>query len=186
MSARIISTLGRAIDVIVAGRVVSHLRFAAGVCVLAAVLLMGSAGGAVAVADRDSSGSARQQHGRHQQRQARAATTARQPGSKYDTRRNGRPGRTSTHGIGPTTGPAASTGTKSPKKEAARTPRTTRKTRASPLRFPIKSRRSPLRSRRFPIKSAPVATAVAPVPDLVAPVANAVAPVPDLVAPVAT
>ena len=35
----------------------SHLRFAAGVCVLAAGLLMG-AGGAVAVADPDSSGSA--------------------------------------------------------------------------------------------------------------------------------
>ena len=34
----------------------SHLRFAAGVCVLAAGLLMG-AGGAVAVADPDSSGS---------------------------------------------------------------------------------------------------------------------------------
>ena len=58
MSARIISTVGRAIDVIVAGRLVSHLRFAAGVCVLAAGLLMGSAGGAVAVADPDSSGSA--------------------------------------------------------------------------------------------------------------------------------
>ena len=58
MSARIISTLGRAIGVILAGGVVSHLRFAAGVCVLAAGLLMGSAGGAVAVADPDSSGSA--------------------------------------------------------------------------------------------------------------------------------
>ena len=58
MSARIISTVGRAIDVIVAGRLVSHLRFAAGVCVLAAGLLMASAGGAVAVADPDSSGSA--------------------------------------------------------------------------------------------------------------------------------
>ena len=58
MSARMISTVGRAIDVIVAGRVVSHLRFAAGVCVLAAGLLMGSAGGAVAVADPDSSNSA--------------------------------------------------------------------------------------------------------------------------------
>ena len=56
MSARIISTVGRAIDVIVAGRIVSHLRFAAGVCVLAAGLLMGSA--AVAVADPDSSNSA--------------------------------------------------------------------------------------------------------------------------------
>ena len=36
----------------------SHLRFAAGVCVLAAGLLMGGAGGAVAVADPGSSGSA--------------------------------------------------------------------------------------------------------------------------------
>ncbi len=58
MSARIISTVGRTIDVIVAGRLVSHLRFAAGVCVLAAALLMASAGGAVAVADPNSSGSA--------------------------------------------------------------------------------------------------------------------------------
>ena len=58
MSARVISTVGRAIDVIVAGRLVSHLRFAAGVCVLAAGLLMGGAGGAVAVADTDSSSSA--------------------------------------------------------------------------------------------------------------------------------
>ena len=38
--------------------VLSHLRFAAGVCVLAAGLLMGGAGGAVAVADPGSSGSA--------------------------------------------------------------------------------------------------------------------------------
>ena len=58
MSARLISVVGRAIDVIVAGRLVSHVRLAAGVCVLAAGLLMGSAGGAVAVADTDSSGSA--------------------------------------------------------------------------------------------------------------------------------
>jgi hypothetical protein len=36
----------------------SHLRFAAGVCVLAAGLLMGGAGGAVAVADSSGSGSA--------------------------------------------------------------------------------------------------------------------------------
>ena len=58
MSARIIGIVGRVIDVIVGGRVVSHLRFAAGVCVLAAALLMGGAGGAVAVADPNSSGSA--------------------------------------------------------------------------------------------------------------------------------
>ena len=38
--------------------VLLHLRFAAGVCVLAAGLLMGGAGGAVAVADPGSSGSA--------------------------------------------------------------------------------------------------------------------------------
>ena len=41
-----------------ADRGLSHLRFAVGVCVLAAGLLMGGAGGAVAVADPDSSGSA--------------------------------------------------------------------------------------------------------------------------------
>ena len=117
MSARIISTVGRAIDVIVAGRVVSHLRFAAGVCVLAAGLLMGSAGGAVAVADPDSSGSAAHGDG-GTNASSQASTTASSPvGKVTDTRRKKIQGVTSTLGSGRQPGQQPSTGAKSPKKE---------------------------------------------------------------------
>ena len=117
MSARIISTVGRAIDVIVAGRVVSHLRFAAGVCVLAAGLLMGSAGGAVAVADPDSSGSAAPGDG-GTSASGQVSTTASSPvGNVTDTRRKTIQGRTSTLGSGRQRGQQPSTGAKSPKKE---------------------------------------------------------------------
>src|SRR6476620_10597779 len=112
MSARIISTVGRAIDVIVPGRVVSHLRVAAGVCVLAAALLMGGAGGAVAVADPNSSGSAA--HGD-------TGTTA--SGQQASTGAKGpkkAPGGTEsedgTLGSAPQPGQQASTGAKGPKK----------------------------------------------------------------------
>src|SRR6476620_7104161 len=112
MSARIIRTVGRVIDVIVAGRVVSHLRFAAGACVLAAGLLMGGAGGAVAVADPNSSGSAA--HGD-------AGTTA--SGRHASTGAKGpkkAPGGTDsedgTLGSAPQPGQQASTGAKGPKK----------------------------------------------------------------------
>ena len=84
MSARIISTVGRAIDVIVAGMTVSHLRFAAGVCVLVAGLLMGMPG-ARAVADPDSSGSTANSTDTNQQ----PSTAAEQP----EERRHGHQGR---------------------------------------------------------------------------------------------
>ena len=69
----------------------SHLRFAAGVCVLAAGLLMGGAGGAVAVADPDSSGSAA--HGDDgtnasgQQLHRREASPKKEPGGTATTAR---------------------------------------------------------------------------------------------------
>ena len=169
MSARIISTVGRAIDVIVAGRVVSHLRFAAGVCVLAAGLLMGSAGGAVAVADPDSSGSAAHGDG-GTNASGQASTTASSPvGNVTDTRRKTIQRVTSTLGSGRQPGQQPSTGAKSPKKEpggtdtkdekkdsglAAAVPdRGRRRFRTWSRRFPMWSRRFPLRSRRFPLRS---------------------------------
>ena len=132
MSARIISTVGRAIDVIVAGRLVSHLRFAAGVCVLAAGLLMGSAGGAVAVADPDSSGSAAPGDG-GTNASGQGSTTARSPvGNVTGTLRETIQRVTSTLGSGRQPGQQPSTGAKSPKEEpGGTTPRTRSKTWAS-------------------------------------------------------
>ena len=134
MSARIISTVGRAIDVIVAGRVVSHLRFAAGVCVLAAGLLMGSAGGAVAVADPDSSGSAAHGDG-GTNASGQGSTTASSPvGNVTDTRRKTIQGVTSTLGSGRQRGQQPSTGAKSPKKEPGGTDTRGREKRLGPRR----------------------------------------------------
>ena len=147
MSARIISTVGRAIDVIVAGRVVSHLRFAAGVCVLAAGLLMGSAGGAVAVADPDSSGSAAHGDG-GTNASGQGSTTASSPvGKVTDTRRKTIQGVTSKLGSGRQRGQQPSPGAKRPKQSlAARTPR--REKRLGPRRRGSRSgRRSSERGR---------------------------------------
>ena len=175
MSARIISTVGRAIDVIVAGRLVSHLRFAAGVFVLAAGLLMGSAGGAVAVADPDSSGStanstaptsqrftpprtARGKTARTPTRQERrhghqARSDATDPGTTRTTPRT--PCTTRTTPRTPSTKRTTATDTKDDKKDsgvAAAVPDQVAPFRS--LRFPIWSRRAPLRSRRAPLRSA--------------------------------
>ena len=74
----------------------SHLRFAAGVCVLAAGLLMGGAGGAVAVADPDSSGSAAHgddgtnasgQHGNGNDASGQPSTGAKSPVTAWRHRR---------------------------------------------------------------------------------------------------
>ena len=160
MSARIISTVGRAIDVIVAGRVVSHLRFAAGVCVLAAGLLMGSAGGTVAVADPDSSGSAAHGDG-VTNASGQGSTTASSPvGKVADTRRKTIQGVTSKLGSGRQRGHQSSPGAKRLKHQlgGGDTNDEKKKTRASPPRFPIWSpqfrtwsRRFPMWSRRFPM-----------------------------------
>ena len=169
MSARIISTVGRAIDVIVAGRVVSHLRFAAGVCVLAAGLLMGSAGGAVAVADPDSSGSAA--HGMATPTRSQA-TDGEQPGGKALTPAEDDAGRTSKLGQADN---GASSGHRheKPKKDGTDTKR--REERLGPRRRGSRS------GRRSSEVVAPVTNVVAPVltwsrrfTDVVAPVPNVV------------
>ena len=167
MSARIISTVGRAIDVIVAGRLVSQLRFAAGVCVLAAALLMASAGGAVAVADSNSSGSAASGDG--------------------GTNASGHGGTTARSPVGDVTGPL---------RETIRRVTSTLGSGRQPGQRPFHRREKPGgRSwrhghhgpevgpgpRRAVPNVAPVPNAVAPVPDA-APVPNAVAPVPDAAA----
>ena len=84
----------------------SHLRFAAGVCVLAAGLLMGGAGGAVAVADPDSSGSA-----------ANGDDGTNASGQDSTTASSPVKGVTSTLGSGPQPGQQPSTDAKTPKKE---------------------------------------------------------------------
>ena len=134
MSARIISTVGRAIDVIVAGRLVSHLRFAAGVFVLAAALLMASAGGAVAVADPIPAVPLRTGKRRHQRvRPGQALPRASPVGNVTDTRGRRLKRVTSTFGSGRQPGQQPSTGAKSPEEEPGGTDtRTRRKTRASP------------------------------------------------------
>ncbi len=178
MSARIISTVGRAIDVIVAGRVVSHLRFAAGVCVIAAGLLMGSAGGAVAVADPDSSGSAAPGDG-GTSASGQVSTTASSPvGNVTDTRRNTIQGRMSTLGSGRQRGQQPSTGAKSPKKEPGGTDTEDEK-KDSGLAAAV-----PDLVAAVPNVVAPVPNVVAPVPNVVAPVPNVMAPVPNVMAPV--
>ncbi len=172
MSARIISTLGRAIDVIVAGRAVSHLRFAAGVCVLAAVLLMGSAGGAVAVADRDSRGSAAPGHGGTNASRQGSTKASSPVGKVTDTRRKTVQGVTNTPGSGRQRGQQPSTGAKSPKKEPGGTDTKDEK------------KDSGLAAAVPDLVAAVPDSVVAPVPDVVAPAPNVVAPVPDVVAPV--
>ena len=187
MSARIISTVGRANDVIVAGRVVSHLRFAAGVCVLAAGLLMGSAGGAVAVADPDPSSSAAPGNG-GTKASGQGSTTASSPvGNVTGTLRKTIQGVTSTLGSGRQRGQQPSTGAKSPKKEPGGTDtedEDEKKDSGLAAAVPDLVAAVPNLVAAVPNVVAPVPNLVAPVPNLVAPVPNLVGSVPDLVAPV--
>ena len=177
MSARIISTVGRAIDVIVAGRVVSHLRFAAGVCVLAAGLLMGSAGGAVAVADPDSSGFAAHGDG-VTNASGQGSTTASSPvGKVADTRRKTIQGVTSKLGSG-RRGHQSSPGAKRLKHQLGGADTNDEK-KDSGLAAAV-----PDLVAAVPNMVAPVPNVVAPVPNVVAPVTNVVAPVTNVVAPV--
>jgi hypothetical protein len=167
----------------------SRLRFGAGVCVLAAGLLMG--GGAVAVADPDSGGSPNGDDGTNASVQGGTASSpvgkitgtlsktlqdvastvgsgppaGQQPSSVTSTVGSGRQPSsvTSTVGSDPQPGQQSSTGAKSPKKEPGGT--------GSGLVAAV------------PDPVAAVPDPVASVPNLVAPVSDVVAPVPNLVAP---
>ena len=160
MSARIISTVGRAIDVIVAGRVVSHLRFAAGVCVLAAGLLMGGAGGAVAVADLNSSGSAAHRDAGTTASGQQASTGAKGPKKAP----GGTDSEDGTLGSAPQPGQQPS-GAKGPKKAV-----------------PNVGAPAPTAAAPAPTAAAPAPTAGAPAPNVAAPAPNVAAPVTNVVA----
>ena len=200
MSARIISTVGRAIDVIVAGRVVSHLRFAAGVFVLAAGLLMASAGGAVAVADPDSSGSTAnspKKHGTDTKHDKKDGTdTMQQPSTAANSPKKHGTDTKHDKKDGTDTKQQPSTAANSPKKHGTDTKHdkkdgtdTRDDKKDSGVAPAVPDQVAPV-APAVPDQVAPVATAVAPVATAVAPVAPAVAPVatavPDQVAPVAT
>ena len=189
MSTRIISTVGRTIDVIVAGRVVSHLRFAAGVCVLAAALLMASAGGAVAVADPNSSGSAAHGDGGTNASGQRASTGAKGP-KKAPGGTDSEDGRL---GSAPQPGQQPS-GAKGPKKAVpnvgapARTAAAPARTAAAPARAaaaPAPAAAAPARAAAAPAPAAaaPAPAAAAPAPAAAAPAPAAAAPAPAAAAP---
>jgi hypothetical protein len=126
----------------------SHLRFAAGVCVLTAGLLMG--GGAVAVADPDSSGSAAKGTDSNQQHSTGAKKPKKDPG-------------------GTDTNQRSSTGATSPNQEPGDTDTNDEK-KDSALVAAVPNVVPPAAD-----VVAPVADVVAPVPNLVAPTSDVIA-----------
>ena len=135
--------------------VLSHLRFAAGVCVLAAGLLMG-AGGAVAVADPDSSDSAA--HGDQRPPTLQTAVlrkAARKAEGRAWRHEHARTARLARAGNQASSIPPARKSRRT--SLAARTPRMGRKTtRTSVPRFLIRSPRFRTRSRRSdPVAAVP-------------------------------
>jgi hypothetical protein len=172
--------------------VTPHIRFTAGVFVIAAGLLFG--GGPVAVADPFGSGP----HGDDGNSPSQGSLTSNSPiGNVTDTVREpvrdvtgtlgsgGQPGHqpstgpTSTFGSGRQPGHQPSPAPTSPTTGAGATD--TDDQAADAVRVP----KAPNPVAAVPNPVAPVADAVAPVADAVAPVADAVAPVADAVAPVA-
>ena len=155
-----------------------RLRFAAGVCVLAAGLLMG-AGGAVAVADPGSSGSAA--HGDHGTNASghQHSTDAKKPKDE--------PGNTdSTRGSGGQSGQQPSTGANSPNNEPGGTD-TTDEANDSGIVAAVSNEVAPVSDEAVaPVSeaAAPVSEAAAPVPEAAAPVSEAAAPAPEAAAPV--
>ena len=150
----------------------SYLRFAAGVCVLTAGLLIGGVGGAFAVADPDASGSTAHgdngTNGSGKQRSTGAKKTKNEPGGT-DTKGGAR-------GSGGHSGQQPSLGAKKPKHEPDGTDSTDSpdETNGSGLVAVVAN------------MGAPVPDVVAPDPSVVTPDPNVVAPDPDVVAPVPT
>jgi hypothetical protein len=143
-----------------------HLRFAAGVCVLTAGLLMG--GGAVAVADPDSSGSSANSTDTNQQHSTGAKSPKKtEPGGTATT--DEKKGSGVVAAVPDQVAPVSKVVAPVPKVVAP----------VSKVVAPVPKVVAPV-----PEVVAPVPKVVAPVPDAVAPVPDAVAPVPDAVAPV--
>ena len=153
--------------------VLSYLRFTAGVCVLAASLLIGSAG--VAVADADSGNSAA--HGGHG-----SNTSGQQPSTGANKPKDEPGGTDAKDGSLSSSGHSGqqpSTGAKQPKDEPGGTNTKDETKDHSDLGAAV-----PDLVAAVPNEVAPVPDVVAPVPDVVAPVPDVVAPVPVAVAPV--
>src|SRR6476661_5715784 len=177
----------------------SRLRFGAGVCVLAAGLLMG--GGAVAVADPVSGGSPNSDDG-GTNLPVRGGTASSPVGKITGTLpktlqdvastvgSGPPPGQqsssvTSTVGSGPQPGEQPSAGAKSPKNE----PGGTGSGLIAAVPDPVTAVPDPVAAVPDPVAAVPdpvaaVPNAVAPVPNLVAPVTDVVAPVTDVIASV--
>jgi hypothetical protein len=140
--------------------VLSHLRFASGVCVLFTGLLIGAGGGAIAMADSGHHGSTTRGTGG-----AEGSSLGRGPARRVtDTAPKTLPGVTNTLGSGRSPGLAPSSGPKSPKTGPG-----------GP---------DPTDEKNGPRTATTVPNAPAPVPSAPAPVRNAAAPPPNLVAPV--
>jgi hypothetical protein len=171
----------------------SYLRFAAAVCVLAAALLMGGAGGAVAVAEP--TGSAAPSDG-GTNASGQGSTAASSPvGNATDPLRKTIQGVISTLGLGRQPGQQPSTGAKSPTTASGGTgaavpnavaPAPSAVPAVPNVVTPVPNVVTPVTNVVTPVTNvvAPVPNVVAPVTNVVAPVTNVVAPVPNVVAPV--
>jgi hypothetical protein len=182
----------------------SHLRLVACVCVLTAGLLLGGAGGAVAVADPGSSGTAAHGDDGTNTSGQGSSTATRPVGNVSDTPRKRIQGVTSTLGSGRKPGQQPSTGSESPKSEFGGTGSKDEKKDSGrkPGQQPSTGTESPETEpgrtgttdetndsgivAAVPDPVAAVTNVVASVPNDVAPVPNDVAPVPNDVAPVTT
>ena len=155
----------------------SYVRFAAGVCVLTAGLLIGGVGGAFAVADPDASGSTAHgdngTNGSGKQRSTGPKKTKNEPGGT-DTKGGAR-------GSGGHSGQQPSLGAKKPKHEPDGTDSTDSpdETNGSGLVAVVANMGAPV-----PDVVAPDPSVVTPDPNVVAPDPDVVAPVPNVVAPV--
>ena len=148
--------------------VMSHLRFAAGVCVLTAGLLMGGAGGAVAVADPSSSGSAAHGDDGTKVSGQQSSTDAKKPKKKEPGGKDTKDEKKD----------AGGTDTKDEKKDAGGTDTKDEKKDAGVVAA-VPDHVAPV-----PNAAAPAPNAVAPAPHAAAPVANLVGPVSDVIASV--
>ena len=157
--------------------VLSHLRFAASIGVLAASLLISSA--AVAVADADSRDSAGPGHGGANASRQGSTTPSRPVGDVTDTQRSKTQRVTSTLGSGRQSGQQPSPGGEKPKDEPGGTHTKDGTKDDSDLGAAV-----PDPVAAVPNEVAPVSDPVAGIPNEVAPVSDPVAPAPDVVGPV--
>ena len=160
----------------------ANLRFAAGVCLLAG-LLVGGAGGAVALAEPNSSTSPAPTHGDTSASEQSSTGASNPAGEAADTARTATEGEKSPLG----SGQQPSTGAETPTKEPGGT-NTTDEKKDSDLVTAVPNTAAPatdVAAPPAPNTAAPATDVAAPpVPDVAAPVTDVVAPpVPDVAAP---